>query len=413
MRSIPRDLKNKLLNLNKEYSCLLLTGARQVGKSYLFEMISRELGEHRTVVTLDDLEERALARRDPAMFLQIHSTPILIDEVQYAPELFSYIKIAIDRGAAPGAFWLTGSQVFRLMTLAEESLAGRAAILRLPSLSQHEIYGHLAETPYLPFDISLENLQQRKKEAEKANMREIYERIWNGSLPGLVSGKFTDRDVYYASYLETFLSRDVSEMIEGVDRLVFTDFIRAAACRIGEILNVHSIAADVGISDNTAKAWLQVLEKADIIYLLRPYSNSALNRTVKTPKMYFFDTGLVCYLTRYPSGEILQNGALAGAAFENYVVMEILKSYRNAARECLLWYYRDYDAKEIDVILESGQELHPIEIKKSVTPRPETARVFKALDKGNVPRGTGAIICMREELSAVDSRNLIIPAWYI
>lgn len=410
MRDIPRDLKDKIEALNREYTCILLTGARQVGKSYLFQKISEELHEERVTVTLDDLQERSLARSDPAMFLELHGTPILIDEVQYAPELFSYIKIAIDRGAAPGTYWLTGSQVFRLMQLAEESLAGRAAILKLSSLCQHEIYG---TGKAFPFSISLKELKARENISAKANMSEIYRRIWTGSLPALVSGKYTDRQVYYSSYMETFLSRDVSEMISGVDRLVFSDFIRAAAGRIGEMLNIHSIASDVGISDNTARSWIHVLEKADIIYLLRPYSNSALSRTVKTPKLYFFDTGLVCYLTRYPSPEILQNSALAGAVFENYVVMEIIKSYRNAARECLLWYYRDYDAKEIDLILETQRQLHPIEIKRSVNPRPEVIRTFKVIDKSSVPRENGAVICMREQLSALDQRDFVVPAWYI
>lgn len=410
MRDIPRDLKDKIESLNREYACILLTGARQVGKSYLFERIAEDLHQKRTIVTLDDLQERSLARNDPAMFLELHGTPILIDEVQYAPELFSYIKIAIDKGAAPGTFWLTGSQVFRLMKLAEESLAGRVAILKLSSLCQHEIYGRNKTSP---FTISLGDLKKREENAARADIAEIYARIWHGSLPALISGKYSDRQVYYASYMETFLSRDVSEMISGVDRLVFSDFVRAAASRVGEILNIHAIAADVGISNNTARSWLQVLEKSDIIYLLRPYSNSALKRTVKTPKLYFFDTGLVCYLTKYPAPDILQNSALSGPIFENYVVMEIVKSYRNAAEDCLLWYYRDYDAKEIDLILETNRELHPIEIKRSVNPRPEVVRTFKVIDKSSVSRGNGAVICMREELSAVDHANFIVPAWCI
>lgn len=187
MRDIPRDLKDKIESLNREYACILLTGARQVGKSYLFEKISEDLHQKRTVVTLDDLQERALARNDPAMFLELHGTPILIDEMQYAPELFSYIKIAIDRGAAPGTFWLTGSQVFRLMTLAEESLAGRVAILKLSSLCQHEIYG---TDKTFPFTIALADLKKREEVSAQADMAEMYRRIWNGSLPGLISGKF-------------------------------------------------------------------------------------------------------------------------------------------------------------------------------------------------------------------------------
>jgi predicted AAA+ superfamily ATPase len=410
MRHIERDLKSKIIELNKEYSAILITGARQVGKSTLFETIMKEQGEEREIVTLDDLEERALAKKDPAMFLQIHEPPVMIDEVQYAPELFSYIKIAIDKGAAPGSFWLTGSQAFKLMDLAQESLAGRVAILRLPPLSQHEAYG---KDDSRPFSVDLNELKKRKKTHAPATLDEIYERIWMGGMPGLISGKFSDRDVYYSSYIQTYIERDVSDLIQGVDKLLFQDFIRSAASRIGEVLNVHAIAGDVGINDDTAKRWLQVLEKSEIITLLRPYSNNLLHRTIKTPKLYFFDTGLVAYLTKYSSPEILANGALAGHILENYVVMEIIKSYKNAAKDCLFWYYRDKDNKEVDMILESDGMLHPIEVKRSVNPGTELVGAFSVLDKATTPRGSGAIICMKPELSAVDSNNLIVPVWYI
>ena len=410
MRYIERDLKSKITDLNKEYAAILITGARQVGKSTLFETIMKEQGEEREIVTLDDLEARALAKNDPAMFLQIHEPPVMIDEVQYAPELFSYIKIAIDRGAAPGSFWLTGSQTFKLMDLTQESLAGRVAILRLPPLSQHEAYG---KDDSKPFSIDLTELKKRKKTHAPASLNEIYERIWMGGMPGLISGKFSDRDVYYSSYIQTYIERDVSDLIQGVDKLLFQDFIRSAASRIGEVLNVHAIAGDVGINDDTAKRWLQVLEKSEIITLLRPYSNNLLHRTIKTPKLYFFDTGLVAYLTKYSSPEILANGALSGHILENYVVMEIIKSYKNAAKDCLFWYYRDKDNKEVDMILESDGMLHPIEVKRSVNPGTELVGAFSVLDKATTPRGSGAIICMKPELSAVDSNNLIVPVWYI
>ena len=410
MRLIERDLKSKIIELNKEYSAILITGARQVGKSTLFKNIMEEIHADREIVTLDDLEERALAKKDPAMFLQIHEPPVMIDEVQYAPELFSYIKIAIDRGASPGSFWLTGSQAFKLMELAQESLAGRVAILRLSSLSQHEAYGNGEDSP---FNVRLDDIKDRRKTHAPAAMDEIYKRIWNGGMPGLISGKFTDRDVYYSSYIQTYIERDVSELIRGVDKVLFRDFIRSAASRVGEVMNLHAIASDVGINDDTAKRWLQVLEKSDVITLLRPYSNNALHRTIKAPKLYFFDTGLVAYLTKYSSPEILANGALAGHILENYVVTEIIKSYKNAAKDCLFWYYRDKDNKEVDMILESDGELHPIEIKRSVNPGTESTGACKVLDKATVPRGTGAIICMREELSAIDSNTLIVPVWMI
>lgn len=407
MRYIKRDLEEKIISLSQEYSCILITGPRQVGKTTVFRKL---MTDDRTYVTLDDFEERQLAKTDPALFLELHNTPILIDEIQYAPELFSYIKIAIDGGAAPGSFWLTASQAFKMMELAQESLAGRVAILHMPSLSQHEIYGSYQNTP---FTIDLAALKARKASHAPATMDEIYTRIWNGSMPGFVSGKFSDRNVFYASYLQTYIERDVSELVALTDKLQFRDFIRAAACRAGQMLNIHTIAQDVGVSDDTAKRWLQVLEKSDIIFYLRPYSNNLLKRTIKTPKLYFFDTGLVAYLTKYNAPEILQNGAINGAILENYVVAEIMKSYQNAAQECSLWYYRDSNNNEIDLVMEANGQLHPIEIKRSINPGSELIGAFSILDKGAVPRGKGAILSMRPELSAINADNFIVPIWMI
>lgn len=407
MPYIERDIQNKIISLSQEYSGILITGARQVGKTTVLKHLA---DKNREYVTLDDLEERRLAKNDPAMFLQMHSLPILIDEVQYAPELFSYIKIAIDSGAEAGSFWMTGSQTFRLMELAQESLAGRVAILRMPTLSQHEIYGNGRNKPFI---LELEDLKCRQKTNRPANMQEIYERIWRGSMPGLISEKFKDREVFYNSYVQTYIERDVSEIVERIDKLQFADFIRAAACRTGQLLNVHDIAKDVGVSDDTAKRWLGVLEKSDVIFYLRPYSNNLLKRAIKTPKLYFFDTGLVAYLTKYQSSEILQNGAINGAILENYVVAEMMKTYCNDAKECLLWYYRDKESNEIDMVMESNGVLHPFEIKRSVNPSAELVSAFRILDKGSVPRGNGAVICMRPELSAIDSQNFIVPVWLI
>lgn len=407
MAYIKRDLEKKILSLSQEYSAVLITGPRQVGKTTVLRQL---MDESRAYVTLDDLEERAMARNDPALFLQLHGRPILIDEVQYAPQLFSYIKIEIDNGAAPGSFWLTGSQAFRMMELAQESLAGRVALLHMPSLSQHEIFGSGGNSEFV---IDLDALKARAQTHSPADMQEIYRRIWNGSMPGLVSGRFSDRDIFYSSYLQTYIDRDVSELVHLTDKLVFRDFIRAAACRAGQMLNVHDIAQDVGVSDDTAKRWLQVLEKSDIIFYLRPYSNNLLKRTVKTPKMYFFDTGLIAYLTKYSSPEILANGALNGAILENYVVAEIIKTYHNQGKECLLWYYRDKEMREIDLIMESDGQLHPLEIKRSVNPGKELVGTFEVLDKGRVPRGKGAVLCMRPALSAIDRDNYIVPVWMV
>lgn len=408
MTYIKRTIEEKVISASREYACLLLTGPRQVGKTTMLEHLMLNTG--RTKVTLDDADERKLASNDPALFLELHPAPILIDEVQYAPELFSYIKIAVDNGAAPGSYWLTGSQSFSLMELARESLAGRVAVLHMSSLSQSELYGDGISAP---FSVELSELKEREKHLSACSATEMYSRIWNGAMPGHRSGKFTDRDLFYSSYIQTYIDRDVTEMIPGVDKLTYADFIRAAACRVGQQLNLHDIAQDVSVSDDTAKRWMQVLEKSEVVFFLRPYSNNLLKRTVKTPKMYFFDTGLVSYLTRYSSSDILMNGALNGAILENYAVSEIIKTFRNNAKDCIIHYYRDKDSREIDLVIESNGKLHPMEIKKSVNPGSKLADVFKLLDRGSVPRGTGAVLCLRESMSAVDRDSLIVPIWMI
>ena len=408
MKYIKRSFEDKFLALNEEYSCLLLIGPRQVGKSTMLEHLME--GTDRNVVTLDNLEERKFAKNDPQLFLEMHPSPVLIDEIQYAPELFSYIKIAIDKGAPAGSYWLTGSQAFHLMDLAQESLAGRTAILHMSALSQSEMYSGKGTSP---FTVDLAELMKRKQGLSSASATEMYQRIWKGGMPGLASGKYKDRDVFYSSYISTYIDRDVSDMVDGIDKLIFADFIRAAACRAGQMLNIHDIASDVGVGDETAKRWLTVLEKSEIIFFLRPYSNNLLKRTIKTPKMYFFDTGLVAYLTKYVTPYILMNGAINGAILENYVVSEIRKTYFNNAKEPILHYYRDKDSNEIDLVMEANGELHPLEIKKASNPRSELIGAFKILDKASVPKGTGAILCLREELSAINRENLIIPIWMI
>lgn len=407
MKYIKRDMEAKILSLSREYACILLTGARQVGKTTLLKAL---MDESRHYVTLDDLDERRLAKREPATFLAVHPRPVFIDEVQYAPELFSYIKMAVDDGASPGDFWLTGSQSFALMTLAQESLAGRTAILHLLTLSQHELYGKGKNEP---FSVSLKLLQKKQSSLKPADLPQLYERIWRGSMPGIASGKHTDRTVFYGSYLETYISRDVGDLMPRVDKMRFQDFIRAAACRVGQMLNVHSIATDVGVSDDTAKRWLDILLQSDVIFYLRPYANNLLKRTIKMPKLYFADTGLVSYLTRYLTPEILANGALNGAILENYVVTEIRKSYLNTGQEPLLWYYHDRDNREIDLVIEENGTLHPLEIKRTLNPSSGIRQVFSVLDKYSVPRGTGAILCLKPTLSAIDKDTLVIPIWMI
>jgi predicted AAA+ superfamily ATPase len=407
MKYIKRDLEKIISEVSEHFAAILITGPRQVGKTTMLRQLA---DENRGYVTLDDLDDRKLAQNDPALFLALHPAPLLIDEVQYAPQLFSYIKIAVDNGAQPGAFWMTGSQTFRLMELSQESLAGRVAILPMTALSQHEIYG---VGTCEPLEISLESLRGRVSTGKKTETAGIYERIWHGAMPGLISGKYPERNIFYASYLQSYIQRDISDMLERVDALQFADFVRATACRTGQMLNVHDIAGDIGVTDGTAKRWLRLLETSGIIFYLRPYSNNLLKRTIKTPKMYFFDTGLVAYLTKYPDAEVLMNGAINGAILENYVVAEVFKSYLNNGLECNAWYYRDKDGKEIDLVLEHGGELHPIEIKKSVSPPSGISGTFRLLDNTTLPRSTGAVICMKDSLSAVDRQTLLLPIWML
>ena len=408
MDYIKRDIDPTILAVVGEYSALILTGPRQVGKTTTLRQL---LGEGRGFVSLDNKENRQLAQADPEMFLTLHPAPVIIDEVQYAPELFPYIKMAIDDGAPAGSYLMTGSQMYRLMKLAGESLAGRAAILRMSGLSQHEIYG---SGPCEPLRLDVTALMERAKTGTSTDVIGQYERIWRGSLPAHISGKHSNRDVFYSSYIDTYIDRDIKEMVAVRDEFTFRDFIRAAACRAGQLLNVHAIAEDVGVSDDTAKTWLHCMEKSGVIFYLRPFSNNLLHRTVKkAPKMYFFDTGLVAHLTKYSSPEILMNGAVNGAILENYVISEIIKTYTNNGLETYAHYYRDLDGKEIDVVLENDGRLHPIEIKKTSSPPPEITRGFKALDAASIPRGTGAVICMKSELSAIDRDTMIVPVWMI
>lgn len=407
MRYISRNLENVVRQVTKEYPVVLVTGPRQVGKTTMFQKLME--GTDRGYVTLDDLNERSMAKTDPELFLQLHKPPVFIDEVQYAPELFPYIKMYADQKHESGAFWLTGSQLFRMMEGVQESLAGRAAVLTLTSLSQAEICGGAME----PFVIDIEALSARKGDRKEADAGEIFERIYKGSMPAIVSGVNSNSQIFYSSYLSTYIERDVRELSNAVDSLAFLRFITAAAARCSQVLNIAEIARDADINQIQAKSWLRILEALGIIFYLHPYSNNLLKRLVKTPKLYFYDTGLVCYLTRWSSAATLESGAMNGAVLENYVVAEIRKTYLNCGREPYLYYYRDKDAKEIDMILEHDGMLHPIEIKKTSNPGSELIRTFRLLDKSSVPRAKGAVICMKPGLSAIDRDNYIVPVWMI
>ena len=407
MDYIPRSLEKVVSEVAKEYPVVLVTGPRQVGKTTMLQKLME--GTDRSYVSLDDLNERSLAKTDPAMFLQIHKPPVLIDEVQYAPELFTYIKIIVDKNHNPGDFWLTGSQAFKLMQGVRESLAGRVAVLSLTALSQAEI----CKGKMKPFTIDLEELKERGRERTPADTIEIFNRIFKGSMPAVVSGQNSNSQIFYSSYLSTYIERDVKGLSDSIDSLKFLRFITAVAARCGQMLNIADIAQDADVNQKLVKDWLGILETLGIIFYLHPYSNNLLKRLVKTPKLYFYDTGLVCYLTKWSSAETLESGAMNGAVLENYVVSEIMKTYLNSGMEPFIYYYRDKDSREIDIVLEHDGVLNPLEIKKSANPGSELVKVFKLLDKSSTPRSKGAVLCMKPELTALDKDNLIVPIWMI
>ena len=403
---ITRHMEKPVMELNEQYPVLLLTGPRQVGKTTMLEHLIEVEGKGRKKVSLDDLTLRELAKTDPKMFFQLYQPPLLIDEVQYAPELFPYIKIMVDERHQPGDFWLTGSQLFKMMEGVQESLAGRVALLHLSPLSQSEI---MKRPPEPPFSLELPLLSERQNGRQMLNTPEVFQRIHQGGMPALVTGTYSNASIFYSSYIDTYMERDVRRLSNDIDSLKFLRFLRSVAARTSQQVNYKGIADDAEIDQTTAKNWLHVMEALGIIFLLEPYSNNVLKRTVSTPKLYFYDSGIVCYLTRWSSPETAMEGAMSGALLENYTVAEIIKTYQNAGQEPFLYYYRDKDAREIDLILERDGKLFPIEIKKMASPPKKLTKVFDLIDKSPLQRGTGAILCMADQLGAFDQNNLIVP----
>lgn len=403
---ITRHMEKPVMELNEQYPVLLLTGPRQVGKTTMLEHLIEVEGKGRKKVSLDDLTLRELAKTDPKMFFQLYQPPLLIDEVQYAPELFPYIKIMVDERHQPGDFWLTGSQLFKMMEGVQESLAGRVALLHLSPLSQSEI---MKRPPEPPFSLELPLLSERQNGRQMLNTPEVFQRIHQGGMPALVTGTYSNASIFYSSYIDTYMERDVRRLSNDIDSLKLLRFLRSVAARTSQQVNYKGIADDAEIDQATAKNWLHVLEALGIIFLLEPYSNNVLKRTVSTPKLYFYDSGIVCYLTRWSSPETAMEGAMSGALLENYTVAEIIKTYQNAGQEPFLYYYRDKDAREIDLILERDGKLFPIEIKKMASPPKKLTKVFDLIDKSPLQRGTGAILCMADQLGAFDQNNLIVP----
>lgn len=409
MAYINRAMEATFKRMAQEFSVVLLTGPRQVGKTTMLKRLAEAEGVNREYVTLDDITEREMAKNDPKLFLQLHKPPVFIDEVQYAPELFPYIKIYVDEHQQAGDFWLTGSQIFKLMDGVQESLAGRVCLLHMSPLSQAEACGCTSE----PFTVDFERLLTRSKSVAPASIQEIFERIWRGGMPAIVSGVKKEQAAVYSSYISTYIDRDVKEIADRVDSFKFLNFVTVVAALTSQMVNYKTIADAVEISVPTVKNWLNILERLGIIFYLHPYSNNLLKRMVTKPKLYFYDSGLVAYLTKWTDSETLMNGAMSGAILENFVVSEIVKSYQNAGLEPFVYYYRDKDNKEIDIVLERNGTLYPLEVKKTMMPDKRWTNVFGLLDKTSLKRGTGGILCLSDKFTAFDRDNLIIPVWDI
>jgi predicted AAA+ superfamily ATPase len=388
---IRRTLESHFLEAAAHFPVMLVTGARQVGKTTFLREIA---GGDRTYISLDDPRIVDLARSDPALFMQRYPGPVLIDEIQYAPGLLPFIKLAVDEEGQPGRFWLTGSQQFHLMRDVVESLAGRVAIVQLLGLSRREQDGSAdGHGPFLP---TPDTLDPRLEDSATLTLPELYRRIWRGAYPALTRDLDLDRDLYFSSYVQTYLQRDVRDLARVGDETAFLRFVQACAARTAQLLNVAELARDADVAPNTAKHWLSVLEASGIVYLLQPYHTNVTKRLVKTPKLYFLDTGLCSWLTGWTSPEALEAGAASGAMLETWILVEILKSWWHHGKQAPFYFYRDKDKKEIDLLIVLDEAIHPLEFKKSASPGRDAVRHFGPLVRLDRPIGPGGVVCLAE-----------------
>jgi len=391
-----------------QFPVLLLTGPRQVGKTTLLRHLS---GANRRYVTLDDLAARDLARRDPVLFLQKYPPPVLIDEIQYAPEVLTAIKLAVDRDRRAGAFWLTGSQQFAVMKGITETLAGRVAILTLLGFTQREADGRPAALPpFLPDEAAL---RARSTTAAALSLPDVYRRIWRGGMPALVTGQIRDRDLFYRSYVQTYLERDVRDLTQVGDLNAFGRFLRAVAARTAQMLNYSDLARDCSVSVNTARKWMSVLEGSFQVAILPAYHTNLSKRLYSTPKLHFLDTGLCAYLTEWSSPETLEAGAMSGAIFESFVFSEILKTWHNRGRRPAFHYYRDKDGREIDLLISYDGRLWPIEIKRAAWVRESDTSAFRTLAGRGTKTGHGAVVCLGAERLPLNREVDVIPVGWL
>ncbi len=404
-----RTLENFFVDASQQFPIILVTGPRQVGKTTFLRHLSE--GAKRTYVTLDDPNLAALAKEEPKLFLERFKPPVLIDEIQYAPELLPFIKMHVDESHRKGEFWLTGSQQFQLMKGVAESLAGRVAVINLLGLSLAEQQNYAAEAlPFLPLP---DLLQIRSKSSHRLNLLELYQKIWLGSFPSVALNPQMDRNLFYSSYVQTYIQRDIRDLAKVGDEIAFLKFLRAAAARTGQLLNLTELTRDCGISVPTAKHWLSILQASGIVYLLEPYFTNVTKRLIKTPKLYFLDTGLCCYLTEWSSPETLEAGAMSGAILETFMLIEIIKSFWHNGRQAPLYYYRDKDKKEIDVLIFQDQTIYPLEIKKTANIQKTLVKHFSLLKNLNLTIGPGGLICLADSLLPIIPGVNAIPAFMV
>jgi hypothetical protein len=363
--------------------------------------------KERRYVTLDDPRLRELAREDPALLFQRFPPPVLVDEIQYAPQLLPFIKMEVDRSGLPGQFWLTGSRQFQLMKGVSESLAGRVGVLQLQGLTRRELLGQgPGSAPFLPIPGQLE---RRTAADAHLPLRELYRQIWRGNLPALALNDQTSWELFYGSYVTTYLQRDVRDLARVGDEMAFLRFLRAVAARTAQLLNVADLARDADVAPNTAKSWLSILQASGIIYLLEPYHTNLTKRLVKSPKLYLLDTGLGAYLTEWSSSNALEAGAMSGAILETWVVGELLRSFWHNGRRAPFYYYRDKDQVEIDLLILQDGTVYPLEIKKTASPGRNDIRHFQALDRLRLPIGPGGVICLADQSLPLTPSAVSIP----
>ena len=417
---IHRTIETKLDEMYGNFPSILVTGARQSGKSTVLQYITTQKKQKINKVSLDDITERTMAIEDPENFLRTHGVPLIIDEFQYAPNLLSYIKIKIDDarknemfgdGKEVGTlYYLTGSQIFETMENITESLAGRVGIIDLYPLSTREIY-KLNDEIFIP-DIEI---LKKKQTLKYEYMNNIFDRIFRGSYPELYKNQKINLEAFFSSYLRTYIERDVRKIINIQDEPKFMKFISSLAARTGQEFNASDIAKDVGVDSETISKWTGVLSNTYIIFLLQPHMNNNIGRIIKRPKIYFMDTGLACYLTGYVSSETLQRSAYSGPIFETYIISEIVKSYTNNQRDPKkhLYYYRDNNGKEIDLLVIHENNIYPVEIKKGANPGKDAIKNFDIVNKFEMNSPNGIVICLSKDIHALDEKNYMIPIEYI